>query len=74
MNIELIGHISAAITILAILQADVYRLRIMSIISSGLFMYYGFKTNAYPIVVVNMFIFSISVYHFLRLRKLKCKL
>lgn len=61
--LELFGYFASALVVVSLMMKSLLKLRAISLLGSSCFIIYGILINAYPIVVMNVFILSINVYY-----------
>ncbi len=66
-NTEIIGYIASGLIALAMTQSAVLRLRIIGLIGSLTMGVYGAMLGAIPIILVNLLIGAVHLYHLFRL-------
>lgn len=64
--IEWIGFIASAIVALALTMSSLVRLRILSLIGSSAFAFYGFSIGALPVGILNLFIALVNTFYLIR--------
>lgn len=69
--IEIIGYLAMVTVSCSFLLKDVIKLRFVNAIGCSLFIIYGFLTNAYPVIGLNIFVVSINSYYILKTLKKK---
>lgn len=65
--VELVGYLGSAMVVIALLQGRLFRLRIFSLAGSLVFGVYGLLIASVPLVVTNLIIFSINLWHIWRI-------
>jgi len=64
ITIEVIGYLASAFLVMSFLFGkDEIKLRLMSTIGCTLFIIYGLLLHAYPMVIANIIIVGINLYH-----------
>ena len=71
MNItEIIGYSASALLIISFMLGDITKLRIVNTLGCAFFVAYGFLLdNNWPIIIPNVFIMGVNIYHLIRSRK-----
>lgn len=64
--IEWVGYIASAVVALALTMSSLVRLRILSLIGSSAFAFYGFSIGAMPVGILNLFIAIVNSYYLIR--------
>ncbi len=65
--VDLIGYSASAVLIISFLLADIRKLRIVNTVGCALFVIYGFMLgNNWAIIVTNVFIIGVNLYHLLK--------
>lgn len=64
--IEWIGYAASIMIAISLLMTDMKKLRIINSIGCILFVIYGFGVKAYPVGIINAFIFVINMYYILK--------
>ena len=65
--IEWVGYAASICIAISLLMTDMFKLRIINTIGCILFVIYGFNIKAYPVGVINLFIFFVNIYYIIRL-------
>lgn len=66
-DIEFVGYIASAFTIISLTCEDIMNLRILNTIGSSMWVYYGIKKNARAVIVANVLVIFIQIYLIYRL-------
>ena len=71
MNIylECIGYLASALCVVSLLMSDVKKLRWINLIASSIFVFYSFKTKAYPVALTNVMIVIADIYYLMKMYK-----
>ncbi|MFA6800781.1 MAG: hypothetical protein WCR19_01580 [Acholeplasmataceae bacterium] len=71
--IDIIGYIASAIVLVSLLMSSVIKLRIINLVGSLAFAFYGFLIPSIPTAVMNLGIVVINIYYLVKLNKAKEK-
>ena len=73
--IEWVGSAASITTLFrsSLLMTDILKLRIINSIGCVLFVIYGFSVKAYPVGVINAFIFLVNIFYIFKFFKNKNK-
>ena len=71
--IEWVGYAASIMIAISLLMTDILKLRIINSIGCVLFVIYGFSVNAYPVGVINAFIFLVNIFYIFKFFKNKNK-
>ena len=65
MNItEIIGYTASALLIASFMLKDITKLRVLNTLGCAFFVAYGFLLgNNWPIIIPNIFIMGVNIYH-----------
>lgn len=63
---DIIGYIGTIAVVLSFVFTDFTKFRIVNVIACGIFIYYGYLSNAMPTIVVNSLICLLNLYHLLK--------
>ena len=69
--IEWFGYFGSLIVVISLMMSSILKLRLFSLFSSVLFIIYATIIKAYPITILNFFIFGINAYHLIKIYRLK---
>ena len=70
--IEIIGYLASAFLVMSFaFSKNVVKLRIIATVGCVLFVIYGFLLHAYPMVIANVIIVGINLYHLFFNKKAK---
>jgi len=61
--IELIGYFASFLVALSLMMSNIFKLRLINLFGAGIFAIYGLIVGAYPVFVVNGWIFLVDVYY-----------
>ena len=61
--IEIIGYLAPAFLVLSFLFKDMFKLRLINSVGCVFFIIYGFLISAYPVVIANVIVVCINIYH-----------
>jgi len=64
--IEWIGYGASALVALALTMSSLVRLRILSLVGSSIFAFYGFTIGALPVGILNLFIAFVNTFYLIR--------
>ena len=67
--IEWVGYAASICIAISLLMTDMFKLRIINTIGCILFVIYGFNIKAYPVGVINLFIFFVNIYYIIKMKK-----
>ena len=67
--IEWVGYAASICIAISLLMTDMFKLRIINTIGCILFVIYGFNIKAYPVWVINLFIFFVNIYYIIKMKK-----
>ena len=67
--IEWVGYAASIFIAISLLMTDLFKLRLINSIGCILFVIYGFSVKAYPVGVINLFIFFINIYFIIKMKK-----
>ena len=67
--IEWVGYAASICIAISLLMTDMFKLRIINTIACILFVIYGFNIKAYPVGVINLFIFFVNIYYIIKMKK-----
>lgn len=70
---DILGYLATAVVVLSFSVKDVYRLRWINLLGCVLFTLYGVFTDAWPIIISNMIVAGMNIYHILLLVNKKLK-
>ncbi|MEN8078257.1 YgjV family protein [Clostridioides difficile] len=69
--IEWIGYAASIMIAISLIMTDIVKLRIINSIGCILFAIYGFTVKAYPVGIINTFIFFVNTYYLYKFYKKK---
>ncbi len=69
--IEWLGYFSSVIVVISLTMSSILKLRLFSVLSAVSFSIYSFVIKAYPVAILNVFIFGINIYHIIRIYSAK---
>ena len=69
--IEILGYSASVLIAVSLMMSKILKLRLINMIGSLTFVIYGIIISAYPVFVVNLFIFFINIYFLLKIIKSK---
>ncbi len=61
--IEWVGYAASIMIAISLIMRDMVKLRIINSIGCVLFAIYGFVVKAYPVGIINTFIFIVNMYY-----------
>ena len=61
--IEWVGYAASIMIAISLIMTDMVKLRIINSIGCVLFAIYGFVVKAYPVGIINTFIFIVNMYY-----------
>jgi hypothetical protein len=61
--LEWVGYIASGIIALSMTMNSIVKFRLINLVGAGLFSTYGFIIGAYPVGILNAFIFSVDIYY-----------
>lgn len=64
--LEIFGYIGTALVIISMMMSSVTKLRIINICGSIISGTYSYLSNAWPIVIMNICLIIINVYHLIK--------
>jgi len=67
--IELIGYFASFLIALSLMMSNILKLRIINLFGAGLFAAYGLIVGAYPVFVVDGWIFLVDIYYLYKIFK-----
>ena len=67
--IEWVGYAASIMIAISLLMTDILKLRIINSIGCVLFVIYGFSVKAYPVGVINAFIFLVNIFYIFKFFK-----
>jgi hypothetical protein len=68
MNIELLGYIGTAVVMASFMMSNVKWLRIVNSIGCSIWILYGFQIESMPVVLTNVGILAINLFHIIKNR------
>ena len=69
--LEMIGYLGSVLVGISLMMPSLVRLRIINSVGCLVFVLYGILIHAYPIAILNGFIFGINVFHLIRMFRQK---
>lgn len=69
--IEWVGDAASIMIAISLIMTDIVKLRIINSIGCILFTIYGFMVKAYPVGIINAFIFFVNIYYLYKFYKEK---
>ena len=69
--IEWVGYAASIMIAISLIMTDIVKLRIINSIGCILFAIYGFTVKAYPVGIINTFIFFVNTYYLYKFYKKK---
>lgn len=69
--LELIGYLASVVVAISLMMSSLVKLRIINLIGSLMFSFYGFAIGAVPVGVLNGFIAAINIYYILKMKPKK---
>lgn len=69
--IEWVGYAASIMIAISLIMTDIVKLRIINSIGCILFTIYGFMVKAYPVGIINAFIFFVNIYYLYKFYKEK---
>ena len=67
--IEWVGYAASIMIAISLIMTDIVKLRVINSIGCILFAIYGFTVRAYPVGIINTFIFFINSYYLYKMYK-----
>ncbi len=68
-GLELVGSIAGVLIVISMIMSDVFKLRLINLLGTLLFSYYGFVKQVYPVAALNTICAFVNVYHLFRIYK-----
>ena len=68
MNIELLGYIGTAVVMTSFMMSNVKWLRTVNSIGCSIWILYGFQIESMPVVLTNVGILAINIFHIIKNR------
>ena len=65
--IEVIGYLASVLVAISLMMSSIVKLRIINLIGSLIFTFYGIIISAYPVALVNGFIVIVNVYYLIEI-------
>ena len=65
--LEWIGYMASGIIALSMTMSSIVKFRWINLVGAGTFATYGFLIGAYPVMLLNGFIFSVDIYYLVRI-------
>lgn len=65
-QIEIIGYLASAITVISFLMKNVIQLRIVNLTACLMFIFYGVMIGSWPVVIVNSVVAAVNIYFILK--------
>ena len=69
--IEWVGYVASIMIAISLIMTDIVKLRVINSIGCILFAIYGFTVKAYPVGIINTFIFFVNSYYLYKFYKYK---
>lgn len=69
--LEIIGYIGSILVAISLLMSNVLRLRVINLIGSLIFVFYGFALRAYAVAIANLFVVIVDAYYIHSLKNKK---
>lgn len=69
--IEWVGYVASIMIAISLIMTDIVKLRVINSIGCILFSIYGFTVKAYPVGIINSFIFFVNSYYLYKFHKAK---
>ena len=69
--LEMIGYLGSVLVGISLMMPSLVRLRAINSIGCLVFVLYGILIHAYPVAILNGFIFGINVFHLVRMFRQK---
>ena len=67
--IEYVGYLASVFIVISLMMTSIVQLRVINSIGCILFVIYGFNIKAYPVGVINLFIFFVNIYYIIKMKK-----
>ena len=67
--IEWVGYVASIMIAISLIMTDIVKLRVINSIGCILFAIYGFTVKAYPVGIINSFIFFVNSYYLYKFYK-----
>ena len=67
--IEWVGYVASIMIAISLIMSDIVKLRVINSIGCILFAIYGFTVKAYPVGIINSFIFFVNSYYLYKFYK-----
>ncbi|WP_297714018.1 YgjV family protein [Clostridium sp.] len=67
--IEWVGYVASIMIAISLVMTDIVKLRVINSIGCILFAIYGFTVKAYPVGIINSFIFFVNSYYLYKFYK-----
>ena len=67
--IEWVGYAASIMIAISLIMTNIVKLRVINSIGCILFAIYGFTVRAYPVGIINTFIFFINCYYLYKMHK-----
>ncbi len=69
--VDIIGYIASIFVLISFMMKDIDILRIVSIVGCVFFLIYGYCSDAYPTIVVNIMVIILNLYQLYKKPKVK---
>lgn len=69
--VEVIGYLASVLVAVSLMMSSIVKLRIINLIGSLIFTFYGIIITAYPVALVNGFIAIVNVYYLIEILSAK---
>ncbi len=69
--IEWLGYLASVIVAVSLTMSSILKLRLFNLFSAVLFAIYAFILPAYPVAILNLFIFTINIYYIAKIYSTK---
>ncbi|HWR44971.1 hypothetical protein [Sporomusa sp.] len=64
--VEWLGYLASGLVAISFLMKSINKLRFINVVGAILFVIYGVAIQALPVVLVNLFVVGVNVYHLVR--------
>lgn len=68
---ELIGYVASILIAFSLMMKNIIKLRLLNLIGAISFVIYGLIINAFPVLIVNLFVAMVNIYYLYELYKRK---
>ncbi len=69
--VEIIGYLASVLVAISLMMSAIVKLRIINLIGSLIFTFYGIIISAYPVALVNGFIALVNIYYLIEILSTK---